>query len=92
VDEVTKAELVNEVAKIGLTKRQAAEAVEAMLEAIKGALAKGEKVQLIGFGSFDVRERRARKGRNPKTGIEIDIPAKKVPIFRPGSALRDRVK
>jgi DNA-binding protein HU-beta len=89
---VTKAELVNEVAKIGLTKRRAAEAVEAMLDAIKGALEKGEKVQLIGFGSFGVRERRARKGRNPKTGDEIDIPAKKVPIFRAGSALRDRVK
>lgn len=88
---MTKADLVNEVAKIGLTKKKAAEAVEAVLDAIKGALAKGDKVQLIGFGSFSVKKRAAREGRNPRTGAPLKIEAKNIPVFRPGNALKNAV-
>jgi DNA-binding protein HU-beta len=88
---VTKADLVNAVAEIGLTKKKAAEAVEAVLDGIKGALAKGEKVQLIGFGSFSVKKRAAREGRNPRTGAPLKIAAKNVPVFRPGDALKNAV-
>jgi DNA-binding protein HU-beta len=88
---VTKAELVNEVASIGLTKKQAGEAVNAVIEGITKALKKGEKVQLIGFGSFSVRKRAARKGRNPQTGEEIKLPARKVPVFKAGDALKRAV-
>ncbi|MCT6848899.1 MAG: HU family DNA-binding protein, partial [Apilactobacillus kunkeei] len=71
-----KAELVSSVAtKTGLTKKDATAAVDAVFDSIQGSLAKGEKVQLIGFGNFEVRERAARKGRNPQTGAEIQIPA-----------------
>ena len=88
-----KAELVSEVAaKTKLTKKDVSEAVDAVFEAIQEDLAKGEKVQLIGFGNFEVRERAARKGRNPQTGQEIQIPASKVPAFKPGKALKDAVK
>lgn len=89
---VNKQDLVNAVAEVGLTKRKAAEAVDAMLEAIKDALRSGEKVQLIGFGSFSVRRRASREGRNPQTGAPLRIPARNVPIFRPGEALRSAVK
>ena len=90
---MNKTELVNEVAeKSGLTKKDAAKAVESVFEAIEGALAKGDKVTLIGFGNFEVRERAARKGRNPQTGKEIEIAASKVPAFKPGKALKDAVK
>jgi DNA-binding protein HU-beta len=88
---VTKADLVNAVAEIGLTKKKAAEAVEAVLDGIKGALARGEKVQLIGFGSFSVKKRAAREGRNPRTGAPLKIAAKNVPVFRPGEALKSAV-
>ncbi|MEW5768149.1 MAG: HU family DNA-binding protein [bacterium] len=88
---MTKADLVNKVAEIGLTKRQAGDAVEAVVDAIKDALAAGEKVQLIGFGSFEVRNRAARQGRNPQTGETISIASKKVPVFKPGGALREAV-
>lgn len=88
---MTKADLVNAVAEIGLTKKKAAEAVEAVLDGIKGALAKGEKVQLIGFGSFSVKKRAAREGRNPRTGAPLKIAAKNVPVFRPGDALKNAV-
>lgn len=88
-----KADLIAKVAeKANLSKKVAGEAVDAVFEAIKEALVKGEKVQLIGFGSFDVRERAQRKGRNPQTGAEIVIPAKKVPVFRAGEALRKAVQ
>ncbi|MFK5586008.1 HU family DNA-binding protein [Lactobacillus delbrueckii] len=88
-----KAELVSEVAaKTKLTKKDVSEAVDAVFEAIQEDLAKGEKVQLIGFGTFEVRDRAARKGRNPQTGDEIEIPASKVPAFKPGKALKDAVK
>ena len=88
-----KAELVSEVAaKTKLTKKDVSEAVDAIFESIQEDLAKGEKVQLIGFGTFEVRERAARKGRNPQTGAEIEIPSSKVPAFKPGKALKDAVK
>ena len=84
-----KAELVSEVAaKTDLTKKE----VAAIFSSIQEDLAKGEKVQLIGFGTFEVRHRAARKGRNPQTGAEIEIPASKVPAFKPGKALKDAVK
>lgn len=88
-----KAELVSEVAsKTKLTKKDAAAAVDAIFGSIQDNLAKGEKVQLIGFGTFEVRHRAARKGRNPQTGDEISIPASEVPAFKPGKALKDAVK
>ena len=88
-----KAELVSNVATAtGLTKKDATAAVDAVFSSIQASLAKGEKVQLIGFGNFEVRQRAARKGRNPQTGEEINIPASKVPAFKPGKALKDAVK
>ncbi|MEK3953311.1 MAG: HU family DNA-binding protein [Psychrobacillus psychrotolerans] len=90
---MNKTELVNSVAEATeLSKKDASKAVEAVFESIQTALADGEKVQLIGFGNFEVRERAARKGRNPQTGEEIDIAASKVPAFKPGKALKDAVK
>ena len=88
-----KAELVENVAKkTGLTKKDATAAVEAVFGSIQDDLKKGDKVQLIGFGTFKVRNRAARKGRNPQTGKEIEIAASKVPAFKPGKALKDAVK
>ena len=88
-----KAELIENVASsTGLTKKDATAAVDAVFSTIQETLAKGEKVQLIGFGNFEVREREARKGRNPQTGQEIQIAASKVPAFKPGKALKDAVK
>ena len=88
-----KQELVDSVAKAtGLTKKDATAAVDAVFTSIEEALKNGEKVQLIGFGNFEVRDRAARKGRNPQTGAEIEIPASKVPAFKPGKALKDAVK
>nr|WP_218843233.1 HU family DNA-binding protein [Sporosarcina sp. JAI121] len=75
-----------------LTKKDATKAVEAVFDTIQSTLAKGDKVQLIGFGNFEVRERAARKGRNPQSGEEIDIAASKVPAFKAGKALKDAVK
>ena len=74
-----------------LKKKDAEAAVNAVLETITDTLAEGDKVTLIGFGTFEVRERKARKGRNPATGEEIDIPASKSPAFKAGKALKDRV-
>ena len=88
-----KDELVSEVAsKTNVTKKQVAATVDAIFSAIQENLAKGEKVQLIGFGTFEVRHRAARKGRNPQTGDEIQIPASEVPAFKPGKALKEAVK
>ena len=88
-----KAELIESVATTtGLTKKDATAAVDAVFSTIQETLAKGEKVQLIGFGNFEVRERAARKGRNPQTGEEIEIPATKVPAFKAGKGLKDSVK
>jgi DNA-binding protein HU-beta len=93
VNGVNKTELVNSVAEATeLSKKDASKAVDSVFDPIQDALAKGEKIQLIGFGNFEVRERAARKGRNPQTGAEIDIAASKVPAFKPGKALKDAVK
>ncbi|MBE7391556.1 integration host factor subunit alpha [Lactobacillus sp. UMNPBX9] len=90
---MNKTELVEVVAKkMGTTKKEAEAAVSAFTETVKEALAEGKKVQLIGFGNFEVRERAARKGRNPQTGEEIDIPATKVPAFKPGKGFKEVVK
>ena len=90
---MNKPELVSKVAEqVGITKKQAGAAIDAALVAIKDALSRGEKVQLIGFGSFSVAERVARTGRNPRTGKPLKIPAKKVPKFVAGKALREAVK
>lgn len=90
---MSKAELVlSVVEKTGLSKKDATSAVEATLTSISETLAKGEKVTLIGFGNFEVRERAARKGRNPQTGKEIEIAASKTPAFKAGKALKDAVK
>ncbi len=89
---MTKAELVDALAfQIALTKRQTSEVVDLLLNEIREALAKGDKVQLIPFGSFVVRERKKREGRNPKTGDKLLIPARKVPAFTAGKSLRDAV-
>jgi DNA-binding protein HU-beta len=93
VKDMNKTDLINAVAEAGeLNKKQATQAVDAVFESILGALQNGDKVQLIGFGNFEVRERAARKGRNPQTGEEIEIAASKVPAFKPGKALKDAVK
>jgi len=90
---VNKAELVEEVAnQTGLTKKASRETVDAIISAITDSLAREEKVTLVGFGTFQVMERKARTGRNPQTGDEIQIPPKKVPKFKPGKGLRERVK
>ena len=88
-----KAELVDRVAKkTQLTKKDVSAAVDALFETIQEALQAGEKVQVIGFGNLEVRERAARKGRNPQSGEEIQIEASKVPAFKAGKALKDAVK
>ena len=90
---MNKTELINSVSEnANFTKKEAGLAVDAVFESIQKSLSDGEKVQLIGFGNFEVRERAARKGRNPQTGKEIDIPASKVPAFKAGKALKDAVK
>ncbi|AYA76843.1 HU family DNA-binding protein [Bacillus sp. Y1] len=90
---MNKTELINAVAEASeLSKKDATKAVDAVFDSILEALKNGDKVQLIGFGNFEVRERAARKGRNPQTGEEIEISASKVPAFKPGKALKDAVK
>jgi DNA-binding protein HU-beta len=90
---MTKAELVTAIAKgAGITKKQADAALKTAVEAVSNALKKGERVAIPGFGIFSVRERAARKGRNPRTGAVIDIPARKVVVFRPAKDLRGGVK
>jgi DNA-binding protein HU-beta len=89
---MNKTDLINAVAESAeLSKKDAENAVKAVLQNIEETLAKGEKVQLIGFGNFEVRERSARKGRNPQTGEEMEIAASKQPAFKPGKALKDSV-
>ena len=78
--------------KTNLTKKDVTAAVEALFQSVEEFLAEGEKVQVIGFGTFEVRDRAARKGRNPQTGEEIEIKATKVPGFKAGKALKDAVK
>jgi DNA-binding protein HU-beta len=89
---MNKHELVDAISKeTETTKKAAEEALNAMLDAITASLKKGDKVQLVGFGSFEVRKRAARKGRNPQTGSEIKIPASKAPVFKAGKALKEVV-
>ena len=88
---MNKAELVQSVAdQTGLTKKASREAIDAITSVITDALARGEKVTLVGFGAFKVVERKARKGRNPRTGQIVQIPTKKLPKFRPGKSLRQK--
>lgn len=90
---MNKTELINAVAaKAGLSKKDADKAVAAVFASIEEALQGGDKVQLIGFGTFEVKERAARTGRNPSTGAEIEIAAAKVPSFKAGAALKAAVK
>ena len=89
---MNKADLVAQVAeRADISKKDAAKAVDAVFDSISESLKSGDKVQLVGFGNFEVRERSARKGRNPQTGQEIDIPASKVPAFKPGKTLREGI-
>ena len=89
---MNKAELINAVAaSADVSKKDAEAVVSAMLETITGALKEGDKVQLVGFGSFEVKKRAARTGRNPKTKEAIEIPATRVPVFKAGRALKDSV-
>ena len=89
---MTKQELVAKIAEeANLSKRAAEDALAAFIKAVKESLAKGESVSLVGFGTFSVSERAARKGRNPQTGAEIEIPARKVPVFRAGKGLKEAV-
>jgi DNA-binding protein HU-beta len=90
---MNKTELINAVSESSeLSKKDASKAVDAVFDSILNALNDGDKVQLLGFGNFEVRERAARKGRNPQNGQEIEIAASKVPAFKPSKALKDVVK
>jgi DNA-binding protein HU-beta len=90
---MNKAELASEIAKrTKLSKAKAWETLNAAFEAIKGSLKKGQKVSLVGFGSFQVKNRKARTGRNPKTGETIQIKARRVPAFSAGAELKNAVK
>ena len=89
---MNKGELISAVAAAGLSKKDADTAVNAVFGAIGDALAKGEAVQLIGFGTFSVKERAAREGRNPQTGEVVKIKASKAPVFKAGKALKDKVQ
>lgn len=89
---MNKTDLVGQVAaKTGMTKKDVEKVVGAFFASVEGTLKEGDKVQLVGFGTFEVRERKSRKGRNPQTGQEISIPATKVPAFKAGKALKDSV-
>ena len=89
---MTKAELVEEVMQIGdLTRRDGEVIVDTIFDAVIGALKAGDKIEIRGFGSFRIRQRKPRIGRNPKTGTRVEVPAKKVPYFKPSKELRDLV-
>ncbi len=89
---MNKAELIAKIAEESkLTKKAAETALDAFMTTVECALKKGEKVQLVGFGTFEVRQRAARKGRNPQTKAEIKIPASKAPVFKAGKALKELV-
>jgi DNA-binding protein HU-beta len=90
---MNKTELVDAVAtKSELTKQDSKKAVDALFETISNTLAQEEKIQLVGFGTFEIRERAERTGRNPQTGEEMTIPASKSPAFKPGKELKEAVK
>jgi DNA-binding protein HU-beta len=89
---MTKGDLIDKVVdEAGISKKAAGEAVQAVLDGITGALKKGQKISLVGFGTFSVAKRAARSGRNPATGATINIPASNVPRFKAGKALKDAV-
>jgi integration host factor subunit beta len=89
---MTKAQLVNKVAsQINLTKKQTEVVVNTVFQSITESLSEGKKVELRGFGSFRIRERNARTGRNPKSGAQVEVPAKRVPFFKAGKELRELV-
>ena len=89
---MTKADLIDELAKVSnLTKKESETIVNTVFENITEALVKGDKVELRGFGSFRIRQRNARKGRNPKTGTSVSVPEKRVPFFKVGKRLREHV-
>lgn len=89
---MNKTELVASVAeKAGLTKKDAEKAINALFVSVEEALVADDKVQIIGFGTFEVKEREARKGRNPRSGEEITIPASKNPVFKAGKSLKDAI-
>ena len=91
-DSMTKAALVEEVARVAdLTKKHSEVIVDAVVHSIINALHRGEKIELRGFGSFRIRRREPRKGRNPKTGDRVDVPSKRVPYFKPGKELKDLI-
>lgn len=90
---MNKTELINAVAETsGLTKKDSEIALNAILDTIQSAMKNGDKVQLVGFGSFEVKERAARTGKNPATGATIEIPASKTPAFNAGKALKDAIQ
>lgn len=90
---MTKADLISKIAgEGGITKAQAEKAVDGFVSALTEALSQGEKVTLVGFGTFSVGDRSEREGRNPRTGEKINIPASKVVKFKPGKSLSDKVK
>ncbi len=89
---MTKAELVEEVARVSeLTKKHSEIIVNTVFDSIIAALQKDEKIELRGFGSFRIRQRRSRQGRNPKTGDKVDVPAKRIPYFKPGKELKELI-
>ncbi len=89
---MTKAELIERVAvATDVTKKQAETIVDTIFESIIHSLKQGQKIELRGFGSFRLRERGARIGRNPKTGVKVDVPAKKIPYFKPGKELKELI-
>ena len=89
---MNKTELIAEIAcKAGLSKKDADKALNATVDTVSAALAAGDKVQLVGFGTFETRQREARMGRNPKTKEAIEIPASRLPAFKAGKALKDKV-
>lgn len=90
---MNKGELVSEIARrVKLSKTQSLEALNACFESIKSSLKKGQRVQLVGFGTFSVKQRKARLGRNPKTGEQIQIKARRVPAFQAGSELKNLLR
>ena len=89
---MTKADLVDKVTALGdLTRRDGEIIVEVLFDSVVGALKSGDKIEIRGFGSFRTRQRNSRIGRNPKTGAKVDVPAKKVPFFKPSKELRDLI-
>jgi integration host factor subunit beta len=89
---MTKADLVDKVTSLGdLTRRDGEVIVDTLFDSVIGALKSGDKIEIRGFGSFRTRQRNARIGRNPKTGDKVDVPAKRVPFFKPSKELRDSV-